>query len=64
MATLLKLSTFGDEREVRVSEEPSRISSVLAVASREHHPFVVFTNADTGKEESFDPSRVISFAAE
>ncbi len=65
MATVLKLRAAKSQTtEVRVTDDPSTISATLAVASKEGHPFVVFTNAETGKEESFQPQRVVSFAAE
>ena len=65
MATVLKLRAAGGQTtEVRVNDDPSTISATLGVASKEGHPFVVFTNAETGKEESFQPGRVVSFAAE
>ena len=65
MATKLTLmDTGGNTTEVRVDDDPSTISAMLAVASKEGHPFVVFTNADTGKDQSFQPGRVVSFVAE
>ncbi len=65
MPTVLKLrAAGGTTTDVRVNDDPSTISAMLAVASKEGQPFVVFTNAETGKEESFQPGRVVSFAAE
>jgi hypothetical protein len=65
MPTLLTLRGLkGQSTQRRITEDPKTIGSTLAVAKKESHPFVVFTNADTGKEESFDPLRVISFVAE
>jgi len=65
MATKLTLrAARGETNEVRVDEDPSTISATLAMASKEEQPFVVFTNAETGKEESFQPGRVVSFVAE
>ncbi|HKH63833.1 MAG TPA: hypothetical protein VKA35_00050 [Solirubrobacterales bacterium] len=65
MPTLLTLrGAKGQTTDTRVSEDPKTISSTLAVAQKESHPFVVFTNVDTGKEESFQPERVVNFVAE
>lgn len=65
MATKLTLHAAGGQTtDVRVTDDPDTISAMLAVASKEDHPFVVFTNAETGKEESFQPGNVVSFAAE
>jgi hypothetical protein len=65
MATVLTMrGAEGHTKDVRVVEDPATINGTLAVASKESHPFVVFTNAETGKEESFQPERVVSFAAE
>jgi hypothetical protein len=65
MATKLMLrAAQGETTEVRVNDDPDTIAAMLAVASKENHPFVVFTNAETGKDESFQPGRVVSFVAE
>jgi hypothetical protein len=65
MTTVLKvLGANGNTKQVRVNEDPDEISAALAVAVKEQHPFVVFTNAETGKAESFKPGLVESFAAE
>lgn len=65
MPTVLKLrGARGSTSDVRVKDDPTTISTALAVATKEGHPFVVFTNADTGKEESFRPDRVVKFVAE
>jgi hypothetical protein len=65
MATVLKLRVArGETNEVRVTDDPRTISETLALASKEGQPFVVFTNAETDKEESFQPGRVVGFAAE
>jgi hypothetical protein len=64
MATVLKVRSGMETNEVRVSEDPEEVNNTLAVANREGHPFVVFTNADSNKQESFKPNLVQSFAAE
>lgn len=65
MATKLTLrAAQGQTTEVRVNDDPDTIAAMLAVASKQDQPFVVFTNADTGKDESFQPQKVGSFVAE
>lgn len=65
MATKLTLrAAQGQTAEVRVNDDPDTIAAMLAVASKQDQPFVVFTNADTGKDESFQPQKVVSFVAE
>lgn len=65
MATVLKLrEAQAQTRDVRINEDPQTVSAELAMAAKHDHPFVVFTNADTGKEESFQPGKVVGFVAE
>jgi hypothetical protein len=65
LTTVLKvIGANRNIKQVRVTEDPDEISTMLAVAANNQHPFVVFTNAETGKKESFKPTLVQSFAAE
>jgi len=53
MTTVLKILVGqGNVKAVRVNEDPDEISATLAVAAQNQHPFVVFTNSETGRRRA------------
>lgn len=65
MATKIKLSNGpAPATERRVTESANDVSMEINNAINAKFKFVVFTDADTGKEFSVQPERVVSIEAE
>lgn len=58
MTTVIKLGG-NDGGEQRVTETVSEVTADLNVARAQHHRFVAFTDAESGKEISVNPAKVI-----
>lgn len=65
MATKITLSNGpADPVQKRVTETPGDVSIEINNAVKSNDQFVILTDADSGKEFSVQPKRVISIEAE